>query len=163
MHMSIWLKQLLFHTTTWAKKPPLNVYPFASPLCLSLSLCCCTLSIVHLTSIYSLYPCQGLMEQHFYLSWVCFEGWFTLGTLLVACLGGIVIQISWSTCYSDISCFCFSRGKNVEKKKKEKKRKGVNKVIGMGLWSWDCLIPPLRFLWCEVVILALVAEVFFAC
>jgi len=67
---------------------------FGSPLCLSLGLCHCTKPTVHLARTHSLYPCQGLVEEQFHLSWVCFGGWFTLGTLLVACLGGIVIQIS---------------------------------------------------------------------
>ena len=77
---------------------------------------------VLLACIYSVYPCHGLVGQHFCLSWVCFESWFTLGTLSVVCLGGIVIQISWFTCYSHVSCFCFSK-KNMEKKKKKKKEK----------------------------------------
>ena len=61
--------------------------------------------------------------------------------------------------------------KRKEEKERKEKRMVANKVIGMWCCLQDCLIPPMRFLWgllsnlklwCEVVTLALVVEVFFA-
>jgi len=146
--------------------------PLCYPSVLFSYLWCCTLSIVHLACIYSLYPCQCPVEQYFYLSWVCFGGWLALGALLVVCLGEMVIQISWSAihlyvAFASLMKKCWKK----EKKKKRKKKKGVNEVIGIGVWLWDCLIPLLRFLWgllpvlklwCEVIVSSIVVEVFFA-
>ena len=73
------------------------------------------------------------------LSWVCFEGQFTLGTLLVACLGGFVIQVCVP--HAIHMPFSFQRkeiemnekGGSPKKKDAKKNRKVVNKVFGMSV------------------------------
>ena len=78
--------------------------------------------------IHSLYPCQGLVEQHFILSWVCFGKQLFLGTLLVVCLGGVMIQKYFLICllFTCIVLLLSIKKLKKEERKKEKKKKKNN-------------------------------------
>jgi len=71
------------------------------------------------------------VEQHFYLNWVCFGKYITLGTIPVACLGGIMIQIFFiRLLFTCILLLLLFKKKRRKKERKRKRKRIVNKVIG---------------------------------